>query len=198
MENVNVPKQRHGCVTTWLLLIIITNSILAFLSLFLSEYMAEEILTGAPPSLLILIGIISLANVVFAVLLFRWMILGFWGFLGTSIIGVILNLAMGVGIGQSLFGLAGVYILYRILQIKKDNVSTWDHLSAGAESFLAENATVASSIPPEHLQRAMELIEQGMDKKSVFQTLESEGLKREEISEAYGKAFHLYLKKQEE
>ena len=131
MENVNKPKERHGCVTTWLILIIIANSLLAVLLLFGSESMKNELLIDTSQTPIMLIGIISVVNVVCAVLLFRWMVIGFWGFVGTSVIGVILNLIMGVGIGQSLFGLVSVFILYRVLQIKKNNVSTWEHLQEG-------------------------------------------------------------------
>jgi len=53
------------------------------------------------------------------------------------------------------------------------------------------------SIPPEHIKRATELIEQGMEKETIFQTLRSEGLEGKEISDAYYDAYHIYLKKQE-
>ena len=49
----------------------------------------------------------------------------------------------------------------------------------------------------ERIKRAMELIEKGMDKKTVFEILKSEGLIGDEISDVYYKAFHIYLKKQE-
>ena len=48
---------------------------------------------------------------------------------------------------------------------------------------------------PERVKRATELIEQGMTKESVFQTLKSEGLTWKEVSDAYSEAY-LYLKKQ--
>ena len=40
----------------------------------------------------------------------------------------IINLSIGVGIGQSVFGLVGIAVLYGVLQIKKDNIPAWDKL----------------------------------------------------------------------
>jgi hypothetical protein len=71
---------------------------------------------------------LGIGNVVFSILLFKWMKIGFWGFLITSIGALIINLSIGLGIGQSLFGLVGIAILYGVLQIKKDNVPAWDNL----------------------------------------------------------------------
>ena len=50
---------------------------------------------------------------------------------------------------------------------------------------------------PEYIKRATELIEQGMERETIFQTLKSEGLVGKEISDAYYEAYHIYLKKQE-
>ena len=79
-------------------------------------------------SMIILLGIICIANVIFSVMLFQWKKLGFWGFIITSIGAFIINLSIGLGIVQSLFGLVGIAILYGVLQIKKDNIPAWDNL----------------------------------------------------------------------
>lgn len=46
----------------------------------------------------------------------------------TSILTLIINLSIGLGIAQSLVGLVGVAILYGVLQIKNGNVTAWDNL----------------------------------------------------------------------
>ena len=46
----------------------------------------------------------------------------------TSIAALVVNLSIGLGIVQSLFGLVGIAVLYGVLQIKKDNVSAWTNL----------------------------------------------------------------------
>jgi len=57
---------------------------------------------------------------------------------------------------------------------------------------------IPQSISPTHLQRATELIEQGMGREMIFETLKSEGLVGKEISDAYYYAYSIYLKKQEQ
>ena len=77
---------------------------------------------------LILLTIIGIANVMFAILLLRWNKSGFWGFVMSAIAALIVNLRVGLGIGQCLLGLAGIGILYAVLQIKQDDISAWDNL----------------------------------------------------------------------
>ena len=121
-------KQRHGCVTAWLILIIIFNSLSAILYLFAGEMVSENFPGGISDSMMILLAILGIGNVIFALLLFKWKKIGFWGFVATSIVTLFINLSIGLGIGQSLFGLVGIVILYFVLQIKKDDVTTWNNL----------------------------------------------------------------------
>lgn len=132
MENLNsptnTPKQRHGCVTAWLILIIVANSLTAVLYLLAGDLITQNFPGEISGSMLIVLALLGLANVIFAILLFMWKKIGFWGFLATSIVALIINLNLGLGIGQSILGLIGIAILYGILQIKQDNVSAWDNL----------------------------------------------------------------------
>lgn len=127
-ENPNVSKQRHGCVTAWLVLMIIANSLTAIIYLFASEMITDNLPGNVSTPMIILLGIIGIANIVFSVMLFQWKKLGFWGFIITSIGALIINLSIGLGIGQSLFGLVGIAILYGVLQIKKDSITAWENL----------------------------------------------------------------------
>ena len=127
-ENPNVIKQRHGCLTAWLVLMIILNSLTAIVYLFAGDMIAKNLPGGISTPMLILLAILGIANVCFSVLLFQWKKWGFLGFIITSIGALIINLSIGLGIGQSLFGLVGLAILYGILQIKKDNVTAWENL----------------------------------------------------------------------
>ncbi|WP_430412929.1 hypothetical protein [Kordia sp.] len=126
-DNSNYEKQRHGCVTAWLVFIIIANSLMALLYL-LGGGMITENLPGVATSILVILGLLGVGNVIFAVLLLQWKKIGFWGFLGTSIVVLFINISIGLGIGQSLFGLVGVAILYGILQIKQNDVTAWENL----------------------------------------------------------------------
>jgi hypothetical protein len=113
-------KQRHGCLTAWLILMIVVNSLAALVYIFASGVIKHG-LPNAPawafPALAVL-GII--ANVVFAIALFQWKKWGFLGFVGTSILAFVINLILGLNIVQVLFGLLGVLVLYGVLQIGED------------------------------------------------------------------------------
>jgi hypothetical protein len=115
-----MQKNRHGCLTTWLILMIIGNSISALIYLFGSKII-QQAYPNAPGWLLPVMTIILIFNVVCAVALFRWQKWGFWGFLGSSVAALVINLSIGVGIAQSLLGLLGVVLLYGVLNIGKDN-----------------------------------------------------------------------------
>jgi len=127
-ENPKVSKQRHGCVTAWLILMIVANSLTAGLYLFAKEMVTKSLPGDVSTPLIILLGILAIGNVIFSVMLFQWKKLGFWGFVVTGVGAIIINISIGLGIGQSLFGLAGVAILYGVLQIKQGNITAWENL----------------------------------------------------------------------
>lgn len=126
-ENQNVAKKRHGCVTTWLIIMIIVNFLTAINYLFNSESVIVNFPSNTPISIVILLGILGIANVIFAILLLKWKKIGFWGFTIASLIVLIINLSIGLGI-WSFFGLIGIAVLYGVLQIKKNDVPAWDNL----------------------------------------------------------------------
>ena len=127
-ETSENPKQRHGCVTTWLILVIILNSLIALLYLFAGDIIAQNFPGGISNSMLILLAVLGIANVVFSVMLLNWKKIGFWGVILSSIVALVVNLSIGIGIAQSIVGLIGVVVLYGVLQIKKDNISAWENL----------------------------------------------------------------------
>ncbi|MCD8410488.1 J domain-containing protein [Tenacibaculum finnmarkense] len=126
--STNFKKQRHGCVTSWLILMIIVNSFIAILYLFAGNLISQNFPGGISNTNMILLGVLGIGNIICSVLLFNWKKIGFWGFLLTNIGGLLINISIGIGIEQLSIGLAGIAILYGILQIKKDNVSVWNNL----------------------------------------------------------------------
>jgi hypothetical protein len=127
-ENPNVPKQRHGCVTAWLIFMIVANSLTAGIYLFAKELVTKSLPVDVSTPMIILLGVIGIANIIFSIMLFQWKKLGFWGFAITTAGALIINIIIGLSIGQSLFGLAGIAILYGVLQIKQGNVTAWENL----------------------------------------------------------------------
>lgn len=109
-------KQRHGCLTTWLVLMIVINSVTALMYLFGSEMIGKS-LPSAPGWMFPVLAVASLFNVACAVALFKWKKWGFYGFVVTSVVALVVNLMLGIGPLQSVLGLVGLAILYGVLQI---------------------------------------------------------------------------------
>lgn len=119
-------KVRHGCVTAWLVLLIVANSATIFTTLAMSDQIKSALPSmpdwGGP--VLVVCGAI---NVVCAILLFKWKRIGFFGFIITSLIAAGVNASAGLGVGQIAMGLVGVAILYGVLQIGSPK-SAWAQL----------------------------------------------------------------------
>lgn len=132
MESSHQPemqrRKRHGCVTAWLILMILVNAATMCFSFFLSFNETYAAMTVFPKWIYVLFAVLSVLNVVFAIFLLKWQRWAFWGFLATSVFTMGINIYTGSGILQSLVGLFGVGILYAILQIKDNGRSAWENL----------------------------------------------------------------------
>lgn len=113
-------KTRHGCLTAFLILIIIANSATALMYLFRGVAIRQSI-PNMPGFAIPLLIVMALFNLLCAIALFRWKKWGFWGFCGSSIVALTLNLYLGLGIGPSLGGLVGLLLLFGVLHIGKEN-----------------------------------------------------------------------------
>lgn len=122
MDNQSFPqeKKRHGCLTTWLIIIIIINSLVTLLYLFGQSFVKENS-PEVPTWALFILAICGICNVVWAVLLFNWKKIGFWGFCTTSIGVFILNLSIGINLLNAGIGLIGILALFGVLQIGNEN-----------------------------------------------------------------------------
>jgi hypothetical protein len=109
-----MTKDRHGCLTAWLILMIVANSLTA-LSYLVLTLLGRK--TVAPAWALVTLAVGCIANVVFAVALFRWKRWGFFGFLVTTILALVINLRIGIKPIFVGIGLFGIVILYAVLQI---------------------------------------------------------------------------------
>ena len=113
-------KSRHGCLTTWLVLMIIANSGAALMYLLGSEAIRRT-LPNAPGWVFPVLIVLSLFNLACAIALFQWKKWGFWGFCASAAVALVVNLSLGLGIASALAGLIGVLLLYGVLHIGKEN-----------------------------------------------------------------------------
>lgn len=114
------PKQRHGCLTAWLILMIVANSLSALMYLF-ARNLIMDAAPGAPGWTFPVYAVLGIVNVVCAIALARWKKWGFYGFVVTTVAGMVINIAVGAEIMQIVFGLVGIVILFGVLQIGREN-----------------------------------------------------------------------------
>lgn len=112
-------KTRHGCLTAWLVLMIVANCATALMYLLGSEAIGRT-LPNAPGWAFPVLIVVSLFNLVCSIALFQWKKWGFWGFCVSSVVALVVNLSLGLGIGPSLVGLVGLLLLYGVLHIGKE------------------------------------------------------------------------------
>jgi hypothetical protein len=125
-EEINVLKQRHGCLTAWIIFMIVINSLAALIYLLGAESFTRTY-PSAPEGSFLVFVVLALFNVICASALFNWKKWGFWGFLFSTICAFIANLLIGLGIGRSLIGLVGIIFLYALLKMGKDK-NAWTQL----------------------------------------------------------------------
>jgi hypothetical protein len=127
--NSNEAKKRHGFVTAFLLLFIFWSLLPILLFFYFGDSMSEYLPNGISYNRMILAGtLITILYIVCFVMLFRWKKWGFWGYILTVVLSLIINESMGQDMGNPIYYFFGVVILYGVLQIKKDNISAWNNL----------------------------------------------------------------------
>ena len=123
---IPITPERHGCVTAWLVLMLIGSSSTCLLYFF-EDYRMEKLLkiSSIAVGFIIIIGIF---NVVFSIMLLSWKKAGFYGFTVTTIILFITNICIKLSLIPTVLSLFGIGLLYGILQIKKGGRSAWYYL----------------------------------------------------------------------
>jgi hypothetical protein len=122
MTESTVPriKERHGCLTVYLVLAIIANSAVGLLYLFGREAIKRSN-PNIPDWAFAVLIVVCLFNLACAIALLRWRKWGFWGLIVSAAVTLGVNLAIGLGFLSAVGGLLGVLILYGVLHIGKDN-----------------------------------------------------------------------------
>jgi hypothetical protein len=112
-------KTRHGCLTAWLVLIIIFNIVVIIIAVPKGSPSAPDIF---PWWQALIIIAFNLFNIVCAFALFMWKKWGFWGFCAGSVAAFIANIVLGELVILALVGMvAEIFILYLVLNIGQDN-----------------------------------------------------------------------------
>ena len=112
--------RRSGCLTAWLLLMIL-GGLIGALSYLTGGAMVQrgfqQAHVRAPSSgVMFWMALLSLANVACAVAVWRWKRWGFYAVLAIAVLGIVTNAAIGFSVGTLLFSLIGPAILYFLLR----------------------------------------------------------------------------------
>lgn len=113
-------KKRHGCLTAFLIFMIIFNSGSALLNFMANDFISSTN-PNIPPWALPVLGIVGVFNLVCSIALLKFKKWGFYGFVISAVIVVFINISADMGIGSVIGGLLGVAILYGVLHIGKEN-----------------------------------------------------------------------------
>jgi hypothetical protein len=118
-------KKRHGCLTAWLSLMILTSVI--FIVLYLARAGYPQYAPDLPVWALPVLVTIELIQIICAIALFKWKKCGFWGYCIICAFAFVADIWLGV-VATAVGTLLGAVILYALLNIDKGNKG-WRHLN---------------------------------------------------------------------
>lgn len=119
-EQPDQEEKRGGCLTTFLVLMIIFNSLTTIFYLVANEN-TLKLPQNVPSWTIYLFSIFGILNTVFAILVWKWKKIGVYGFILSALVIFGINMSNGVGF-TSFIGLLGPAIL--VLLVKP----VWQHL----------------------------------------------------------------------
>lgn len=121
-------KQRHGCLTAWLIYLVLVYSFSTIFYFFKTDEIFKVLGYKISENMILIRGSLGIFGVIFSIMLLKWVKLGFWGILIISILLFIVQLLNSDRIMSPFFISLCLIILYALLQLKKSNVTGWDNL----------------------------------------------------------------------
>lgn len=122
MENSNTDtirennsQKRGGCLSTFLIVMIVLNAILAIYYLLAGDIVLQG-MPGMPEWAIYVLALAGILNTIFAIYVWKWKKIGVYGFAGTALAVFIINLIIGINILAALLGLTGPVILYFLVK----------------------------------------------------------------------------------
>jgi len=115
------PKRRHGCLTAWLILLIIINPLSGLVYLVTIDSFSDSPSWFIPAMI-----VFSLINFAGALALLKWKKWGFWAILAVNLVLFFINFTL-VGFGGAISGLLGFSILFFLLNLGGEN-QAWTKL----------------------------------------------------------------------
>ena len=122
----NDLKQRHGCVTFWLWLVLLVNLGSVLMQVINLLDPSESVY---PVWTVVLLVLLASCNVVASLLLMRWRKLGFYLFVASALAELVVGLLLlDLHPVESVTSLASIAIWWAVLQIRSDGRSAWSQM----------------------------------------------------------------------
>jgi hypothetical protein len=109
-----VERQRGGCLTAFLILMLVVNPLTGLYYLFAGSSLSQS-LPSLPGWAVPALGVLALVNFVFALAIWNWKKWGVYGFAASSAIVFVINL-ISLGLLPALTGLVGLGLLAYLLR----------------------------------------------------------------------------------
>ena len=116
-------KQRHGCLTAYLVVMLIANFgvLISYLVIKNAPQGSAADAPLIPDWAFVTLLILGAGNIICVVALFRWKLWGFWVFAGFGLVTLLVNLQLGFSFAEVVSDLTAIVFLYLVLNIGRDN-----------------------------------------------------------------------------
>ena len=108
-------KKRNGWLTTWLVLMLVSNLLVGIAYLFTMPAI-KQALPRFPTWGIIVLDVGCILNIVFVIALFKWKKWGIYGLGVNSVVAFLVNISFGTAIFNAFFGFLGLGILALLLR----------------------------------------------------------------------------------
>lgn len=110
-----VQKKRGGCLAVYLVFVIAVNTITALSYLFAGN-LFRATMPDVPGWAYYVLALFGIINAACGVAVWQWKRIGVYGFIASAVMVVGVNVLIGIGLFESLFGLIGPVILYALVR----------------------------------------------------------------------------------
>ncbi|MEP7290920.1 MAG: hypothetical protein ABI835_04010 [Chloroflexota bacterium] len=108
-------QERGGCLTAWLAVMLLANAA-AGVSYIVGISTMQQVYPNVSSVIFLLLAGLAVVNLVSVYGLWTWKKWGFYLFIATASVALLINISMGIPLSTSLFGLIGIGILGILLR----------------------------------------------------------------------------------
>jgi hypothetical protein len=119
MATMTTQRERGGCLTVWLVLVLIANPLTAIYYLVSGQELLRQ-LPGFPGWALPVLAVAAAANFVFAIGMWMWKKWGIYGFIASAAVALVINIIAGLVVPGIISAIISIGILLFLVRDKWD------------------------------------------------------------------------------